>query len=133
MAGAAGRSAPAASNGVTSAVDPAELPAREVLGPARLTELVSRYGKPLAVPVGEVSRTFRRAEALAEAGSGGVEIDSEADPGQLLGLPGVSERAAALIRMRTLRDPDAALPGVPIREVDRYRPWRSYASQHFSP
>ncbi|MEU4516697.1 AlkA N-terminal domain-containing protein [Nonomuraea wenchangensis] len=118
---------------VPGTVDPAELLAREVLGPARLTELVSRYGKPLAVPVGGVTRTFPRAEALAEAGFSGVEIDPEADPGQLLGLAGLSERAAALIRMRALRDPDVVLPGVPIREADQCRPWRSYAMQHFGP
>jgi AraC family transcriptional regulator of adaptative response / DNA-3-methyladenine glycosylase II len=103
---------------VPGTVDAAELLARELLGPERLAELVARYGKPLAAPAGGVTRTFPRAEVLAELGI-------ETDPEQAAGLP---ERAAAVIRMRALRDPDVVLPGV--SGADRWRPWRSYAMQH---
>ncbi|MGH3392436.1 MAG: AlkA N-terminal domain-containing protein [Actinomadura sp.] len=111
---------------VPGTVDAAELAARLVLGPARLAELVSRHGEPLATPVGGVTHTIPH---LAE-----FELDLDTDPEQVIkqvfDLPGITETAAALFRMRALRDPDVLLPDIPAQEADQWRPWRSYAMQH---
>ncbi|MFE3448339.1 AlkA N-terminal domain-containing protein [Nonomuraea sp. NPDC059194] len=117
---------------VPGTVDPAELLTRELLGPERLAEVVERHGKPLATPVGGVTRGFPRLDALKEAGLRGVELGTEADPDQFRALPGLTERAAAVIRMRALRDPDVVLPDVSLPDADCWRPWRSYAMQHLT-
>jgi methylphosphotriester-DNA--protein-cysteine methyltransferase len=113
---------------VPGTVDAAELAARLVLGPARLAELVGRHGKPLATPVGRVTHTIPR--------QGAFDLDLDTHPEnmtkQVFDLPGITGTAAALIRMRALRDPDVPLPNIPAQEADQWRPWRSYAMQHLT-
>ncbi len=122
-------------------VDGHELAARAVLGQqvsllgaATLAgRLVSEYGELLRRPVGAVTHTFPRAEALAEAdperlampssrrrallglagalAGGSLALDGGADReearSRLLALPGIGRWTADYIAMRALRDPDA--------------------------
>ncbi|HEY5835117.1 DNA-3-methyladenine glycosylase 2 family protein [Streptomyces sp.] len=82
---------------------------------------------------------------------GSLRLDPGADRDEaertLLGIPGLSPRTAAYIRMRALGDPDVLLPdpGNPVNPVNRvnsadpgspeaaapdWRPWSSYATHH---
>ena len=82
--------------------------------------------------------------ALAEAVASGLSLDRGADRAEvrrdLLALPGIGPWTADYIAMRALGDPDvwlgtdlgvrhalAALGPVPTDDIDRCRPWRSYA------
>ena len=83
--------------------------------------------------------------ALAD---GTIELDPGADRDrvqhQLLELPGIDPSMVAHIRMRALGDPDVFVSDVDVRRAlrrlrgtgtapvasDRWRPWRSYATQH---
>jgi AraC family transcriptional regulator of adaptative response / DNA-3-methyladenine glycosylase II len=125
-------------------VDPHELAVRAVLGQqvtvaaARTLagRLVERYGEPLPVPSGGLTRLFPSAAALAEAdpadlampasrqralrglcaalATGSVDLSPGVDREQaaeaLLALPGVGPWTVSYIRMRALGDPDAYLP-----------------------
>jgi AraC family transcriptional regulator of adaptative response / DNA-3-methyladenine glycosylase II len=130
---------------VPGAVDGDELAMRGVLGQqisvrgastaaARLTELC---GEDLKRPVGEVTRLFPRASAvatldpselsmpqsraraliaLAHALAGGeIRLDGSQERGnvheRLVALPGIGDWTAQYVAMRALRDPDAFLPG----------------------
>lgn len=121
-----------------------------------LAALINTYGRPLAAPLGGITHTFPDMSALAAAkpadpplrelaralAEGTIRLDPGCDPHhvhkQLLDLPGMSPWAVACIRMRALGDPDVLMPdpGVwrAIRRLralpDRWRPWRSYATQH---
>lgn len=82
----------------------------------------------------------RRLRTLATAlADGSLILDPGADRDeaeqQLLMLPGIDRRTAGCIRMRALGDPDVLLPDdVTVRaqsgDVERWRPWRSYAMHH---
>jgi AraC family transcriptional regulator, regulatory protein of adaptative response / DNA-3-methyladenine glycosylase II len=125
-------------------VDPAELAVRAVLGQqvtvaaARTLagRLAERYGEPLPVPSGGLTRLFPSSAALAEAAdqdlamprarqravrglcaalaSGAVDlspgVDREQAAADLLALPGIGPWTVAYVRMRALGDPDAYLP-----------------------
>jgi len=125
-------------------VDPAELAVRAVLGQqvsvagARTlaARLAARYGKPLTIPAGTVTRTFPTMDILAAAdpsdlpmprsrqkallgltgalASNTVQLDPGVDRDQverqLLGLPGIGPWTVAYIRMRALGDPDVFMP-----------------------
>lgn len=107
-------------------MDPGELAVRAVTDRAEVAELVSRYGTPLAAPLGAVTHTFPGPATLVAAGrthaliralaDGSVRLDPGVDPervrAQLLELPGMSARAVACVRMRALGDPDVLLPEV---------------------
>jgi len=129
---------------VPGAVDAAEIAVRAVLGQqvsvagARTIagRLAARYGEPLRVPVGAVTRLFPSPEALAAAdpadlpmpgtrrravlalaaalASGGLALDPGADRDEaeraLFAIPGIGPWTAAYVRMRALGDPDAFLP-----------------------
>jgi len=93
------------------------------------------------------------AALVAALHSGDIALDSGSDWNrareQLLALPGIGPWSAEMIAMRALGDPDAFpatdlgvvmaarqlnLPSVPkllIGRSSRWRPWRSYATQHF--
>ncbi|MFE1499998.1 DNA-3-methyladenine glycosylase 2 family protein, partial [Streptomyces albidoflavus] len=79
-------------------------------------------GHPVAGPL---------ARALAD---GAVRLDPGADRDDaeraLLAVPGVTARAAALIRMRSLGDPDVAPKDGP--DAEEWRPWRSYAARYLA-
>ena len=125
-------------------VDPHELAVRAVLGQqvtvaaARTLagRLAVRYGEPLPVPSGGLTRLFPTAAALAEADSadlampgarqralrglcaaladGSVDlrpgVDREQAAASLLALPGIGPWTVSYVRMRALGDPDAYLP-----------------------
>ncbi|MFC1416274.1 AlkA N-terminal domain-containing protein [Streptacidiphilus cavernicola] len=125
-------------------VDPHELAVRAVLGQqvtvaaARTLagRLAARYGEPLPVPSGGLTRLFPTAAALAEADSadlampgarqralrglcaaladGSVDlapgVDREQAAASLLALPGIGPWTVSYVRMRALADPDAYLP-----------------------
>ena len=126
---------------VPGAIDAAEIAVRAVLGQqvsvagARTIagRLAARYGEPLRVPVGAVTRLFPSPEALAAAdpadlpmpatrrhavlalaaalASGALALDPGADREEaertLLAIPGIGPWTAAYVRMRALGDPDA--------------------------
>ena len=104
----------------------------------------------LPMPLARGRALVTLAAALA---SGAVSLDPGADRSavgaQLLTLPGIGPWTAGYIRMRALSDPDVFLPGDAgvlraLRSdraghgrllgghacVDRWRPWRSYATHH---
>ncbi len=125
-------------------VDPAELATRAVLGQqvsvraARTLagRLVSRFGKPLAVPDGGLTHTFPSPQALAAAdptelsipvargralinvadaiASGQVDLgpgcDRDEAEQRLMELPGIGPWTSGYVRMRGLGDPDVFLP-----------------------
>lgn len=125
-------------------VDPQELAVRAVLGQqitvaaARTLagRLAERYGEPLPVPSGGLTRLFPSSAALAEAAdadlamprarqravrglcaalaSGAVDLSAGVDREQvaadLLALPGIGPWTVSYVRMRALADPDAYLP-----------------------
>ena len=125
-------------------VDAAELAVRAILGQqvtvaaARTAagRLAARYGTPLAVPAGGVTRTFPTATALAAAdpadlamprarreallglcgalADGTVRLDPYGDRDELerklLALRGIGPWTVAYIRMRALGDPDVFMP-----------------------
>ncbi|MEV0829366.1 AlkA N-terminal domain-containing protein [Nonomuraea rubra] len=123
-----------------------------------LAGLVTRYGRPLARPAGGVTHVFPHPAVLAEAepvctaqrplaralAGGALVLDDGCDPyqarKQLADLPGMSRWAVAYIRMRALGDPDVLPPHLPVRRAlhrlpgrpERWRPWRSYATQHLA-
>ncbi|SDH56161.1 AlkA N-terminal domain-containing protein [Nonomuraea jiangxiensis] len=128
----------------------------------QLAGLVAAHGTPLARPFGQVTHLFPDMTALAEAGagagaagrtqlalaralaSGTIGLDPGCDPHhvrkQLLDLPGMSRWAVSCIRMRALGDPDVLMPDRSVQRAvrlldalpDRWRPWRSYATQHLA-
>ncbi|WP_406349448.1 helix-turn-helix domain-containing protein [Streptomyces sp. NBC_00144] len=119
------------------AAEPEEFAVRALAGREKSQWLVERYGTALDQPCGGLTHLFPApAELLADEPSlgavSGVRLDSGADRDEaeqaLLALPGMTPRAAALIRMRALGDPDVALAGEPGAEI--WRPWRSYALRH---
>ncbi|MFF3323898.1 DNA-3-methyladenine glycosylase 2 family protein [Streptomyces sp. NPDC002889] len=131
-------------------VDPHEFAVRAVLG-RDAARVVEEHGQELCVPSGGLTHLFphardlageqapTRLRALTEAlADGTLTLDAGADRGgterQLLTLPGIDARTAALIRMRALGDPDVLLPDDPAvpaaADTERWRPWRSYATQH---
>ncbi|MER7727577.1 AlkA N-terminal domain-containing protein [Streptomyces sp. NPDC096323] len=121
--------------------DPEEFAVRALLGPAAAGELVAAYGKVLDVPCGGLTHVFPEPGVLGDAVShpglraltaaladGEVRLDAGADRDEaeqaLSRLPGIGPATAALIRMRSLGDPDVDPYGTP--GSDRWRPWRSY-------
>jgi len=104
---------------------------------------------PIALPM--PARRQRTLRALARrVAAGELCLDPSADRSdarqKLLAIPGVGDWTASYIAMRALRDPDVflvddlgvrrALQGLSARLADvprlteRWRPWRSYATQH---
>ncbi|CAM5707263.1 Helix-turn-helix domain-containing protein OS=Streptomyces alboniger OX=132473 GN=CP975_28680 PE=4 SV=1 [Streptomyces alboniger] len=127
------------------AADPEEFAVRALVGRARATRLVERYGKALDAPCGRLTHLFPApAELSDETGAlgslaaaladGSLRLDAGADRDRadaaLAGLPGMDPRTAAFIRMRALGDPDVAPPGEAEPVLDTWRPWRSYALRH---
>ncbi|MFJ3987191.1 DNA-3-methyladenine glycosylase 2 family protein [Streptomyces sp. NPDC090032] len=129
------------------AADPDELAVRLLAGRAEAARLVERYAKAVDAPCGALTHVFPSPDDLAgEPGPVGALATALADgalcldPGAdrddaeaaLRALPGVGARTAGLIRMRSLADPDVALPEEPEQEPvpDTWRPWRTYAQQH---
>jgi AraC family transcriptional regulator of adaptative response / DNA-3-methyladenine glycosylase II len=123
-------------------VDGSELAVRAVLGQqvslaaARTLagRLVAAAGEPLDEPVGTLTHTWPRPDAIAEAAprmamprsrrtalaalaaalADGLRLDPGADPAEaraaLLELPGIGPWTAEYVAMRALGDPDAWLP-----------------------
>ncbi|WP_406111042.1 helix-turn-helix domain-containing protein [Streptomyces sp. NBC_01003] len=129
------------------AADPDELAVRVLAGREEAARLVERYAKAVDAPCGTLTHVFPSPDDLAgEPGpvgalatalaDGALRLDPGADrddaEAALRALPGVDARTAALIRMRSLADPDVALPEEPGQEPvpDTWRPWRTYAQQH---
>ncbi|MFD3657057.1 DNA-3-methyladenine glycosylase 2 family protein [Streptomyces sp. NPDC058620] len=127
------------------AADPDEFAVRTLVGRAEAEELVERYGKVLDVPCGGLTHLFPEPGALAGSAGGpalrglataladgevrlDAGTDRDAAEEALLRLPGIGRRAAALIRMRALGDPDVDPDGTPGNAA--WRPWRSYAVRH---
>jgi AraC family transcriptional regulator of adaptative response / DNA-3-methyladenine glycosylase II len=141
------------------AADPEESALRVVLGEGLPlerarglgAELVAAHGELLPSPSGALTHLFPRAAGLVDVvpAGGGLRALSTAladgtirlDPGAdrdeaerlLLELPGITPWAAAVIRMRTLSDPDVLPPGdpaLPAPPPPNWRPWRTYATHH---
>ncbi|MFE6151886.1 DNA-3-methyladenine glycosylase 2 family protein [Streptomyces sp. NPDC057889] len=129
------------------AADPDEVAVRLLAGRAESARLVERYAKAVDAPCGTLTHVFPSPDDLAgELGpvgalatalaDGALRLDPGADrddaEAALRALPGVDARTAALVRMRSLADPDVALPHAPGQEPvpDTWRPWRTYAQQH---
>jgi AraC family transcriptional regulator, regulatory protein of adaptative response / DNA-3-methyladenine glycosylase II len=125
--------------------DAEEFALRTVLGTEEAAAVAERYGDPVAgAQHGGPMLLFPRAGELREhpvAGplaaalaDGVLRLDPGADRDQaevaLLALPGIEGRAAALIRMRALSDPDVSPDGE--RDSEAWRPWRSYATRHLA-
>ncbi|MEU4932776.1 AlkA N-terminal domain-containing protein [Streptomyces yokosukanensis] len=127
------------------AVDPLEPAVRALVGRDGAEELVRRCGKVLDAPCGTLTHLFPEPAALAAAepdgplgalaaalADGTVRLDPGADRDEaqraLLALPGMDPATVAVLRVRTLGDPDVAPPGADL--PDGWRPWRSYAVQH---
>ncbi|MEU2549401.1 AlkA N-terminal domain-containing protein [Streptomyces roseolus] len=122
------------------AADPEEYALRTVLGPEESARVLAELGTPLDSPDGTLRALFPApadlvghpvAGPLARAlVDGGLRLDPGADrdeSARVLGtVPGVDARAAALIRIRSLGDPDVAVAG----EAGEWAPWRSYAWRH---
>jgi AraC family transcriptional regulator of adaptative response / DNA-3-methyladenine glycosylase II len=132
-------------------VDPVELAVRAVLDRGTVEGLVEKYGRPLPAPAGRITHMFPHIETLADlpqhTGKGrtlralagaiadeSLRLDTGADREEvqrrLLALPGIGPETADYIRMRALGDPDVLL--VPAVDSDRWRPWRSYATQYLT-
>ncbi|MFF9475546.1 DNA-3-methyladenine glycosylase 2 family protein [Streptomyces roseolus] len=128
------------------AADPEEYALRTVLGPAESARVLAELGTPLDSPDGSLHALFPApadlvghpvagplARALAD---GGLRLDAGADrdeSARVLGdVPGVDARAAALIRIRSLGDPDVAPVGDPatLADAGEWAPWRSYARRY---
>ncbi|WP_189313702.1 AlkA N-terminal domain-containing protein [Streptomyces brasiliensis] len=128
------------------AADAAEPAVRALVGRAEAERLVRQYGKTLDAASGSLTHLFPEPAVLAGAEPGGtlgalaaaladgtVRLDPGADrddaAAALLALPGMDPAVVAVIRVRSLGDPDVAPPG---RDdvSDAWRPWRSYALQH---
>ncbi|MET9534743.1 AlkA N-terminal domain-containing protein [Streptomyces sp. NPDC006649] len=114
-----------------------EFAVRALAGREKSQWLVERYGTALDQPCGGLTHLFPAAAELLDdepslGAVSGVRLDPGADRDEteqaLLGLPGMTLRASALIRMRALGDPDVPLTGEPGGEI--WRPWRSYAQRH---
>ncbi|MGW1881431.1 DNA-3-methyladenine glycosylase 2 family protein [Streptomyces sp. NPDC001970] len=119
--------------------EPEEFAVRAVVDREEAARLVETYGKVLDQPCGGLTHLFPEPAALTghpvagplatALADGRVRLDPGADRDEaeraLVALPGMSPRAAALIRMRALGDPDVAPDGGPHDES--WRPWRSYA------
>ncbi|MFE4248096.1 DNA-3-methyladenine glycosylase 2 family protein [Streptomyces sp. NPDC056910] len=129
------------------AADPDEVAVRLLAGRAESVRLVERYAKAVDAPCGTLTHVFPSPDDLAgEPGpvgalatalaDGALRLDPGADrddaEAALRALPGVDARTAALVRMRSLADPDVALPHAAGQEPvpDTWRPWRTYAQQH---
>jgi AraC family transcriptional regulator of adaptative response / DNA-3-methyladenine glycosylase II len=151
---------------VPGTVDGGELAIRAVLGQqvsvaaARTLagRLVAQAGEPLAEPVGGLTHSWPRPDAiaavasglpmpgsrqraiaaLAEALAGGMTLERE----HLLALPGIGPWTAEYVAMRALGDSDAWMPtdlgvrhglarlGVGVEAADRWRPYRAHAVMH---
>ncbi|KAA6211442.1 helix-turn-helix domain-containing protein [Streptomyces filamentosus] len=134
----------AARPGVRSpgAADPEEYALRAVLGPEESARVLAEHGTPLDAPDGTLRALFPTpadltghpvAGPLARALDGGaLRLDPGADRDEaaraLADVPGVGPRTAALIRTRSLGDPDVPAPDVP--DAPRRAPWRSYARRY---
>jgi AraC family transcriptional regulator of adaptative response / DNA-3-methyladenine glycosylase II len=122
---------------VPGTVDGAELAARTVLGQQVSVagaatvagRLAARFGEPLPVPIGAVTRLFpspaalaaanpeelpmprSRARALVALAAADIDLQPGADPdaaeAALLALPGIGPWTAAYVRLRALGDRDA--------------------------
>ncbi|MFF8653815.1 DNA-3-methyladenine glycosylase 2 family protein [Streptomyces huasconensis] len=129
------------------AADPEEFAVRALVGRAGAQRLVERYGKALDAACGRLTHAFPApAELAGEPGplgalatalaDGTLRLDAGADrddaEAALIALPGLDARTAALIRTRSLGDPDVAPPGEPEPVPDAWRPWRSYAVSHLN-
>ncbi|MEV6201748.1 AlkA N-terminal domain-containing protein [Streptomyces sp. NPDC051771] len=133
------------------AADPEEYALRTVLGPEESARVLTELGTPLDSPDGTLRALFPApadltghpvAGPLARAlVDGGLRLDPGADRDEsaraLGAVPGVDARAAALIRIRSLGDPDVAdvADGPEAAEAGEWAPWRSYARRYleFSP
>ncbi|MFJ6424860.1 bifunctional transcriptional activator/DNA repair enzyme AdaA [Streptomyces hydrogenans] len=124
------------------AADPEEYALRTVLGPAESARVLAESGTPLDAPDGTLRALFPTPGALTAhpvAGplaralaDGDLRLDPGADRDEaaraLADVPGVGARAAALIRARSLADPDVPPPDGP--DAPEWAPWRSYARRH---
>ncbi|GHJ96159.1 MULTISPECIES: bifunctional transcriptional activator/DNA repair enzyme AdaA [Streptomyces] len=124
------------------AADPEEYALRTVLGPAESARVLAESGTPLDAPDGTLRALFPPPGALTAhpvAGplaralaDGALRLDPGADRDEaaraLADVPGVDARAAALIRARSLADPDVPPPDGP--DAPEWAPWRSYARRH---
>jgi AraC family transcriptional regulator of adaptative response / DNA-3-methyladenine glycosylase II len=151
---------------VPGTVDGGELAIRAVLGQqvslaaARTLagRLVALAGEPLPEPVGTLTHSWPRPEAIAEVAlslpmprsrqraiaaltqalAGGMTLERE----HLLALPGIGPWTAEYVAMRALGDPDAWMPtdlgvrhglarlGVGVEAADSWRPYRAHAIMH---
>ncbi|MFD5769255.1 bifunctional transcriptional activator/DNA repair enzyme AdaA [Streptomyces sp. NPDC127049] len=124
------------------AAEPEEYALRTVLGPEESARVLAATGTPLTAPDGTLRALFPAPAALtghALAGplaralaDGTLRLDPGADRDEaarvLAAVPGVSPRAAARIRVRSLGDPDVPDPAGP--DVPEWAPWRSYAARY---
>ncbi|MFD7441291.1 DNA-3-methyladenine glycosylase 2 family protein [Streptomyces sp. NPDC059909] len=124
--------------------EPEEFAVRAVVGREEAARLVEAYGKVLDQPCGGLTHLFPEPAVLTDhpvagplataVADGHLRLDPGADRDEaeqtLLALPGVTPRAAALIRMRALGDPDVAPDGG--RDDESHRPWRSYATRYLA-
>ncbi|MFJ9580318.1 AlkA N-terminal domain-containing protein [Streptomyces sp. NPDC101191] len=122
--------------------EPEEFALRTVVGPEEAARLVERYGTPLQTPCGTLRHVFPEPGALtghpvagplaAALADGNLRLDPGADrdasAAALAAVPGITPRAAAVIRTRALGDPDVAPEGLP--DHPEWRPWRSYAARY---
>ncbi|MFD9796231.1 bifunctional transcriptional activator/DNA repair enzyme AdaA [Streptomyces sp. NPDC059070] len=126
------------------AADPDEHAVRALVGRAAAGELAEAYGKRLDAPCGALTHLFPEPAALADhpdpalsalAGAlaeGRLRLDAGADREEaarvLAALPGLSAETVAVIRTRSLGEPDVGFPGS--GDDGAHRPWRSYAHRH---
>ncbi|MER7517716.1 AlkA N-terminal domain-containing protein [Streptomyces sp. NPDC126499] len=125
--------------------EPEEFALRTVVGPEEAARLVAGHGTPLETPCGTLTHVFPRPAALvghpvagplaAALADGTVRLDPGADratsAAALAAVPGVSPRAAAVIRMRALGDPDVFPDPEDAPDAHpEWRPWRSYAARY---
>ncbi|MFD4375295.1 DNA-3-methyladenine glycosylase 2 family protein [Streptomyces sp. NPDC058486] len=124
------------------AADPEEYALRTVLGPGESARVLAELGTPLDIPDGTLRALFPTAGQLTghpvagplarALADGALRLDPGADreeAARALGaVPGIGAPAAALIRIRSLADPDVPSPDGP--DVPEWAPWRSYAQRH---
>ncbi|MFF1478684.1 AlkA N-terminal domain-containing protein [Streptomyces sp. NPDC058301] len=126
------------------AADPDEYAVRALVDRDAADELVEAYGKRLDAPCGALTHLFPEPAALAghpdpalaalatALADSALRLDAGADREEavrvLRTLPGLDAETVARIRMRSLGEPDVAVPGTD----ELHRPWRSYAHRHLS-
>ncbi|MGW1012376.1 bifunctional transcriptional activator/DNA repair enzyme AdaA [Streptomyces termitum] len=136
----------AARPGVRSpgAADPEEYALRAVLGPGESARVLAAHGTPLDAPDGTLRALFPTPAALTghpvagplarALADGTLRLDPGADRDEaalaLGAVPGMDPGTAALIKIRSLGDPDVPDPDAPGADDAGTRPWRSYARRY---